>query len=99
MGTGRVYLHRGGQPQRLTPRDERDEGLLDGVAARCSSPISVGDIVLAGSATAFSVKAIAKLASVLEADPKTPPSVLASLLTEPAGHADVGAVAIALRIK
>jgi len=99
VGTGRVYLHRDGQPQRLTPRDEHDKGLLGGVAARCSSPISPGDIVLAGSSTAFSVKAIAKLASVLAADPKTPASVLATLLTEPAGRADVGAAAVALRIK
>jgi hypothetical protein len=98
VGPGRVYLHRSGQPQRLTPRDETETGVLRGTAAKCSVPIEPNDIVLIGSSTAFSVKSIAKLASVLEADPKTTPSVLASLLTEPAAAAGVGAAAIVFRI-
>ena len=99
VGPGRVYVHRRGAPHRLTPRDDPAEGLLRGTPARCSHPIEPDDVILAGSVSAFSVRAIAKLASVLEADARTPPSVLASLLTEPAGQAGVGAVAIAMRIR
>ncbi|MEM9193423.1 MAG: hypothetical protein AAGF12_29890, partial [Myxococcota bacterium] len=82
-GPGRVYLHRGGQPKRLTPRDESNEGILKGTLARCSVDLEPEDIVLIGSVSAFSVRAIARLASVLDADRRTPPNVLASLLTEP----------------
>lgn len=98
VGPGRVYLHRGGQPQRLTPRDESETGVLRGIAAKCSVPLELGDVILIGSSTAFSVKSIAKLASVLEADPKTAPSVLASLLVEPAAQAGAGAAAIVFRV-
>lgn len=99
VGPARVYLHRRGQPQRLTPREDPPEGLLRGVPVRCSVAIEPEDVILAGSVSAFSVRAIGKLASVLEADPRTAPPVLASLLTEPASRAGVGAVALALRIR
>lgn len=99
VGPSRVYLQRKGKPQRLTPRDDPNEGLLGGTPVRCSVDVHPSDLVLAGSVSAFSVKAVSKLASVLEAEPKTPPTVLASLLTEPAARAGVGAAALALRIR
>lgn len=99
VGPGRVYVHRRGTPHRLTPREDPTDGLLRGAPASCSYPIEPDDIVLAGSVSAFSVRAIGKLASVLEADSRTPVSVLATLLTEPASRAGVGAVAIAARIR
>lgn len=99
VGPGRVYLQRRGKPQRLTPRDDPNDGLLKGAPVRCSVDIHPGDLVLAGSVSAFSVKAVGKLASVLEADAKAPPSVLASLLTEPAARAGVGAAALAMRVR
>lgn len=98
-GPGRVYLHRDGQPKRLTPRDESHDGVLKGTLARCSLDLEPDDIVLIGSVSAFSVRSIARLASVLDADRKTPPNVLASLLTEPAAKAGAGAAAIVLRIQ
>jgi hypothetical protein len=99
VGPGRVYLQRRGQPQRLTPRDEPKEGLLRGAPARCTVTIEENDVILAGSVSAFSVRAIARLASVLDADPETPPSVLASLLTEPAAKAGIGAAAAVVTIR
>lgn len=99
VGPGRVYVHRRGTPHRLTPRDDPTDGLLRGSPSCCSYPIEPGDVILAGSVSAFSAKAIGKLASVLEADPGTPPAVLATLLTEPASRAGVGAVAVAARTK
>lgn len=99
VGPGRVYLHRRGRPQRLTPRDDPPGALLRGTPVRCSVPIEPNDIVLAGSVSAFSARAIGTLASVLEADPHAAPPVLATLLTEPAARAGVGAAAVALRVR
>jgi hypothetical protein len=98
-GPSRVYLSRARQPQRLTPRDDPPAGLLRAQPSRSATPLEPGDVILAGSVSAFSVRAIAKLASVLEADAQTPVPVLASLLTEPAGKAGVGAAAVVLRVR
>ncbi len=97
-GPGRVYLHRRGKPQRLTPRDEPTGGLLHAHVTHCSTPLEPGDLVLAGSVSAFSMRSIAQVVSVLAADPQVAPSVLASLLTDPAAQAGVGAAAVVLRV-
>lgn len=97
-GPGRVYLQRSGRPKRLTAREEERGGLLRARPSICSMPVEPGDLVLAGSVTAFSMSSIAKAVSVLAEDPNTPPSVLGALLTEPAQKAGVGAATVVLRI-
>ncbi len=97
-GAGRVYVQRAGTPQRLTPREDPRDGVLFAAATRSSLPLEPGDLVLAGSVSAFSVRAVARLAAVLEEDPRASPEVLVSVLTEPAALAGVGAAAIALRV-
>jgi len=99
VGTGRVYLHRTGSPQRLTPRNASQEGLIDGTAATTVSRLEPGDLLLAGSASAFSTASVGRVASVLQSDANTPPSVLVNLLTDPARKAGVGGVALALRVR
>lgn len=97
-GPCRVYLHRSGKPQRLTPRDEPKEGALRARISQCSTPLEPGDLVMAGSVSAFSVRSIAQVVTVLQDDPRAEPAVLASLLTEPASHAGSGAAAAVLRV-
>lgn len=97
-GAVRVYLHRAGKPQRLTPRDEPVGGILRSKVAHCASPLEPGDLVLAGSTTAFSIRAISQVVSVLQQDPMTATAVLASVLTEPAGQAGAGAAAAVVRV-
>lgn len=97
-GAVRVYLQRAGKPQRLTPRDEAPGGILRSRVAHCGAPLEPGDLVLAGSATAFSVRAIAQVVTVLQQDPRTSPAVIASLLTDPAGQAGAGAAAAVIRV-
>lgn len=97
-GPCRVYLHRSGKPQRLTPRDEAEEGALRARMTQCSTAVEPGDLVMAGSVTAFSVRSIAQAVTVLQDDPRAEPPVLASLLVEPAGRAGVGAVAVVARV-
>lgn len=99
VGPGRVYLQRQGRPKRLTSRDGETGGLLHARPSMCSTPIEPGDLVLAGSITAFSMSSIAKAMSVLDSAPDTAPPVLAGLLTEPAAKAGVGAAAAVLRIR
>lgn len=99
VGPGRVYVQRSGKPKRLTAREEGNAGILRARPSVCATPIEPGDLVLAGSVTAFSMSSIAKAMSVLSADPDTAPAVLASLLTEPAAKAGVGAAAVVLRVR
>jgi hypothetical protein len=99
VGRPRAYLHRAGKTERITPRDDPANGLLGGPWWEGSLLLDPSDLVLLGSATAFSSQAVGKVASVLAQDPNAPPSVLATLLTEPADRAGAGAAAVALRAR
>lgn len=98
-GAIRAYLHRQGKPQRLTPRDEPDGGILSNPISHCSSSLEIADLVMLGSVSAFSMQAISRVIAVLASDPRTAPSVIAALLTEPASQAGVGAAAVVMRIE
>ena len=98
-GPTRAYLHRTGTPQRLTPREEPAGGVLRSAVSHCHVPIEPGDLVMMGSVSAFSMRAISQIVTVLASDPKTAPSVIASVLTDPAHQAGVGAAAIVVRIE
>ncbi|MAQ19765.1 MAG: hypothetical protein CMN30_33800 [Sandaracinus sp.] len=98
VGDGRVYLHRRGSPQRLTPRDQPAEGLVDGEVVLTEAVLDPEDLLLMGSASAFSEAAINRVGGVLQSDPHAPPAALANLLTEPARRAGVGAAAVAIRV-
>lgn len=98
-GSIRAYLHRKGKPQRLTPREEPAGGVLRSAVSHCSVTLEPNDLVMMGSVSAFSMRAISQVITVLGADPKTAPSVIASVLTDPAGQAGVGAAAAVLRVE
>jgi hypothetical protein len=98
-GDVRTYVHRGGETERLTPRERPSDALLRGTPFRSRTELHPGDVVLAGSETAFSQVSIRRVASVLGDAPETPAPVLADLLAEPAAQAGVGAVAVVLRVR
>lgn len=98
LGTMRAYLHRQGQTRRLTPRDEHERGLLTGPGTVVTEAIRAGDLLMLGSATAFSTRAVGRVAAALQGDRRAPVSMLAGLLTDPAGKAGVGAAAAVIRI-
>lgn len=98
-GPIRAYLHRKGKPQRLTPREEPAGGVLRSAVSHCHVTLEPGDLVMMGSVSAFSMRAISQVVSVLSSDPKTAPSVIASVLTDPAGQAGVGAAAAVVRVE
>lgn len=100
VGESRAYLHRGTKPpRRMTPREGDALGMLEGDPTYVAVAAEPGDLVLAGSASAFSASAVGRVAAALQSDSNVPPAVLAALLTEPASKAGVGAVALALRIR
>jgi len=98
-GGGRVYVHSRGKTTRLTPRDEPGGGLLTARFDRSEAKLHSGELILAGSSSAFSAPAVEAAAEAVRRDPSVPPSVLAGLLTDPAAQAAVGAVALAARIR
>lgn len=98
-GNCRVYVHRGNRPQRITTRDVAAGGLLNSETLHYEHSIEPGDLILAGSESAFSTAAVSRVAAVIQDDANTSSAVLASLLTEPARKAGVGAVAVAIRIR
>ncbi len=98
LGTMRGYLHRQRQTRRLTPRNEQEGGLLTSSATAVTEPIRSGDLLMLGSASAFSTRAVGRVAATLQGDYRAPASMLATLLTEPAKKAGVGAAAVIVRI-
>ena len=98
VGDARAYLRRGRNPTRLTPRQPSQGGLMTGKPVTTETVLDPDDLVLMGSASAFSEAAINRVSRVLEEDGHSPPTVIASLMTEPAGRAGVGAAAVAARI-
>ncbi|UJR79674.1 hypothetical protein [Sandaracinus amylolyticus] len=98
-GPTRAYLHRRGKPQRLTPREEPAGGVLRSAVSHCHVVLEPGDLLMMGSVSAFSMRAISQVVSVLQADPRTAPAVIASVLTDPAGQAGVGAGAVVMRVE
>ncbi len=99
LGPCRAYLHRRRHTERVTSRDEEPGGLLVRAAAESAVWLDPGDLVLAGTLTAFSAAAVARVASVLEQDTDAAPQVVAQLLTEPAEQAGAGAAVVVLRAR
>ncbi len=98
VGPMRAYLHRRGQTRRLTPRDEAERGLLESPAAIVHEGVRAGDLLMLGSTSAFSTRAVGRVAAALQGDRHAPVESLATLLTDPAAQAGVGAAAAVLRL-
>lgn len=97
-GPARVYVATRGRAQRVSTREESEEGVVrtsGSVAAVRSEPDM---LVLLGSVSAFSVRAVKQVTGLLVTEPSTSGAALVSLLTEPAAHAGVGAAALAIRV-
>ncbi|MCA9575682.1 MAG: hypothetical protein R3B40_08790 [Polyangiales bacterium] len=103
VGRVRAYLWRRGEHQRLTPDNEGDPGsatgVLHGEPAHAQVALEPRDVLMLGSTTAFSPSAVAKVASVMQADAETPVSILATLMTEPAKATGAGAAAVVARVR
>lgn len=99
LGPCRAYLHRKRHTNRITSRDEEPGGLLVRTANESEIALEPNDLVIAGTLSAFSSSAVARVATVLENAADTAPSVIAQLLTEPAEQAGSGAAVVVFRVR
>lgn len=97
-GANRVYVYRRGEAKRLTPKEEARMGLLHTTPTWCTLALEPGDLVLAGSVSSFSMRAVGHLTTVLAGEPQTPLPMLSSILNEPATEAGVGAANLVVRV-
>ncbi|MFT3928006.1 MAG: hypothetical protein QM778_36095 [Myxococcales bacterium] len=98
VGPVRAYLRRRDQVKRLTPREDRAEGLLKARPSFCSERAEPGDLVVAGSLPAFCDESLQSVGAALASDPGLPTRQITELLNKSAAAGRVGVSSIALRI-
>lgn len=97
LGPARAYIHRRGAIRRLSPRDDRAEGVLKAAPTWCVEELEAGDLLFAGSLSAFSEEALAGLRAQLESGAPLPPRKIVEDLNKAAATAGIGAAALAFR--
>lgn len=98
LGPARAYLQRRRGIRRLSPRDDRAEGLLKAAPTWCAEETEPGDLLMAGSLTAFSEQALGPVRTQIESGFALPPRKVVEDLNKPAAAQGLGAVAIAFRV-
>jgi hypothetical protein len=84
--------------RRLTPRDDRSEGLLKAPSSAHTERVEAGDLVVAGSLTAFCDESLERLGTALARDHLLPPHAVIELLNASPAAARRGVSSLALRI-
>jgi hypothetical protein len=97
LGPGRAYLQRRGNMRRLSPRDDRPEGLLKAAPTWCAEPLEASDLLFGGSLTAFSEEALEELRGEFNGGRLVSPDKLVQDLNRPAADGGIGAAAFAFR--
>ncbi|MCS6857689.1 MAG: hypothetical protein NZM37_08260 [Sandaracinaceae bacterium] len=98
-GPCRVYVFHQKVPERLTPREGNERGIVGGgKISHCTKGLELPSIVFGGSDIAFSSAAVESVGCLLEQRASPSPQELVGLLLEPAMKAGVGGAAFALRI-
>jgi hypothetical protein len=97
LGPARAYLHRRRSIRRLSPRDDRAEGVLKATPTWCAEELEEGDLLFAGSLTAFGEEALQVLRAQLESGILLPTRKVVDDLNKPAAAAGIAAAAMAFR--
>lgn len=97
-GPVRAYLRRLDTVRRLTPNDDRSEGLLKVPASAHTERVEPGDLVVAGSLTAFCDESLQRLGTALAHDHLLPPHTVIELLNASAAGSRRGVSSLALRV-
>ncbi len=97
-GPVRAYLRRRDQVKRLTPREDRAEGLLKARPSFCSERAEAGDLVLAGCLSAFCDESLQSVGSALAADPCLSAGRVIELLNKSAATNGIGVSSAAFRL-
>jgi hypothetical protein len=97
LGPGRAYLQRRGNMRRLSPRDDRPEGLLKATPTWCAEALEPSDLLFGGSLTAFSEETLEELRVEFSGGRLVSPDKLVQDLNRPAADGGIGAAAFAFR--
>jgi hypothetical protein len=98
LGPARAYLQRRRSIRRLSPRDDRAEGVLKAAPTWCAEETEPGDLLMAGSLTAFSEQALGPVRTQIEGGFALPPRKVVEDLNKLAAAQGLGAAAIAFRL-
>jgi hypothetical protein len=98
LGPARAYLQRRRSIRRLSPRDDRAEGVLKAAPTWCAEETEAGDLLMAGSLTAFSDQALGPLRTQMEGGFALPPRKVVEDLNKPAAAQGLAAAALAFRL-
>lgn len=98
LGPARAYLQRRRNMRRLSPRDDRLEGVLKATPTWCAEPLEAGDLLFGGSLTAFSEEALEELRVDFDGGQLVSPGKLVQDLNRPAALGGLGAAAFAFRV-
>jgi hypothetical protein len=98
VGPVRAYLRRSDRVRRLTPRDDRAEGLLKARPTFCSERMEGADLVVAGTLAAFCDESLQRVGTALAEDRELAPEVVIELLNRSAASQGQGVASLALRL-
>lgn len=98
-GPGRVYVRHGQRMRRLTPREDRAEGLLKATPAWCVEAVEPGDLVIAGSISACNETSLAALREYLGTDVAIDPKAIVETLNADAASRQVGSASLAMHVE
>lgn len=96
VGPGRAYVRRAKKLRRLSPREERAEGLLRATPAFCAETLLSGDVIIAGSLSACSELSLSALQEAFGKTRDLAPEQIVKLLNEQAGARGLGAGSLAI---
>jgi len=98
LGPARAYLQRRRSLRRLSPRDDRPEGVLKAAPTWCAEETEPGDLVMAGSLTAFNDQALGPVRAQMESGSALAPRKIVEDLNKHAAMHGIGAAALAFRV-
>jgi hypothetical protein len=98
VGPSRLYVRHPTTTRRLTPKDERAEGILKAGPSWCAEQAERGDLLFGGAHTAFLDQAKDSVAKLMDARSTLEPQHVVSTLNAQAVAKGLGVAAFALRI-
>jgi len=98
VGPCRAFVRRAKKLRRLTPKEDRAEGLLRATPAFCAETLLHGDLIICGSLNACSEASLSALHERIQTDAGASPEALVNILNEHAAARGLGAASLIVAI-
>ncbi len=99
VGPCRAYVRRAKKLRRLSPREDRAEGLLRATPAFCAETLLPSDVILAGSLSACSELSLSALHEAVGQMRDVSPEEVVKILNENAAKRRLGSAALAICVE